>query len=135
MKRNASTVVSARRREDARQIAENVTGFFCIRADWSKAEIATPANNIRHQPDRSGTRQQLLQGGIQAGRCGAVSAAEGALSHPPFGERGGAYPVDRRGCGDRAISSAGDRVAVWEWLRGCYFWQAPRRCGLVRASS
>lgn len=31
-------------REDARQIAENVTGFFSVLAEWSRAEIPTPAN-------------------------------------------------------------------------------------------
>ena len=32
-------------REDARQIAENVTGFFSILADWSRVEIPAPAND------------------------------------------------------------------------------------------
>jgi hypothetical protein len=32
-------------REDARQIAENVTGFFSILAEWSRAEIRVPAND------------------------------------------------------------------------------------------
>ena len=31
--------------EDARQIAENVTGFFSILAQWSRAEMPTPAND------------------------------------------------------------------------------------------
>ena len=31
-------------REDARQIAENVTGFFAILAEWSRAELPAPAN-------------------------------------------------------------------------------------------
>ena len=31
--------------EDARQIAENVTGFFSILAEWSRAEMPTPAND------------------------------------------------------------------------------------------
>ena len=31
--------------EDARQIAENVTGFFSILAEWSGAEIPSPAND------------------------------------------------------------------------------------------
>jgi hypothetical protein len=31
--------------EDARQIAENVTGFFSILADWSRVEIPAPAND------------------------------------------------------------------------------------------
>ena len=31
--------------EDARQIAENVTGLFSILAEWSPAEIPTPAND------------------------------------------------------------------------------------------
>jgi hypothetical protein len=32
-------------REDARQIAENFTGFFAILAEWSKAEMSSPAND------------------------------------------------------------------------------------------
>lgn len=32
-------------REDARQIVENVTGFFAILAEWSRAEMPDPAND------------------------------------------------------------------------------------------
>ena len=32
-------------REDARQIVENVTGFFSILAEWSRAETPELANN------------------------------------------------------------------------------------------
>ena len=32
-------------REDARQIVENVTGFFAILAEWSRAEMPLPAND------------------------------------------------------------------------------------------
>ena len=32
-------------REDARQIAENVTGFFTVLAEWSRAEVPSPAND------------------------------------------------------------------------------------------
>jgi len=32
-------------REDARQIVENVTGFFSILAEWSRAEMTVPAND------------------------------------------------------------------------------------------
>jgi hypothetical protein len=32
-------------REDARQIAENVTGFFSILAEWSRAERPVPASD------------------------------------------------------------------------------------------
>ena len=32
-------------REDARQIVENVTGFFGILIEWSRAEIPVPAND------------------------------------------------------------------------------------------
>ena len=32
-------------REDARQIAENVTGFFALLAKWSRAETPAPAND------------------------------------------------------------------------------------------
>ena len=31
--------------EDARQIAENVIGFFAILAEWSRAELSAPAND------------------------------------------------------------------------------------------
>jgi len=43
-------------REDARQIAENVTDFFSVLAEWSKAESATPANDIRHRPQQQRRR-------------------------------------------------------------------------------
>jgi hypothetical protein len=32
--------------EDARQIAENVTGFFAVLAEWSRAELPSPANDV-----------------------------------------------------------------------------------------
>ena len=32
-------------REDCRQIVENLTGFFGLLADWSRAEMASPAND------------------------------------------------------------------------------------------
>ena len=31
--------------EDARQIAENVNGFFAILAEWSSVELPAPAND------------------------------------------------------------------------------------------
>ena len=44
--------------EDARQIAENVTGFFAILAEWSRAEMPRPgercwkAHRLRQQGGR-----------------------------------------------------------------------------------
>jgi hypothetical protein len=32
-------------REDARQIIENITGFFSILAEWSRAEMLSPLND------------------------------------------------------------------------------------------
>ena len=32
-------------REDARQIVENLTGFFGVLAEWSRAELPVPAND------------------------------------------------------------------------------------------
>jgi hypothetical protein len=32
--------------EDARQIVENVTGFFAILTEWSRAEMPAPANDL-----------------------------------------------------------------------------------------
>ena len=37
-------------REDARQIAENVTGFFTILTVWSRAEMPVPANDTTKPP-------------------------------------------------------------------------------------
>lgn len=34
-------------REDARQIAENVTGFFAVLAEWSRAETPVEGNDTR----------------------------------------------------------------------------------------
>ena len=42
-------------REDARQIAENVTGFFTILAEWSRAVMSAPANDT-DRPSASSTR-------------------------------------------------------------------------------
>jgi hypothetical protein len=39
-------------REDARQIAENVTGFFGLLAEWSRAETPSPSNDAA-KPDAS----------------------------------------------------------------------------------
>ena len=41
-------------REDARQIAENVAGFFAILAEWSRAEMPAPANDTA-EPSTSDT--------------------------------------------------------------------------------
>ena len=42
-------------REDARQIAENVTGFFAILAEWSRAErLATANDNNAHVAPNGG---------------------------------------------------------------------------------
>jgi hypothetical protein len=32
-------------REDARQIAENMIGFFSVMAEWSRTELPSPAND------------------------------------------------------------------------------------------
>jgi hypothetical protein len=39
-------------REDARQIAENVTGFFNVLAEWSRAELLRPPANDNGLPRR-----------------------------------------------------------------------------------
>jgi chemotaxis regulatin CheY-phosphate phosphatase CheZ len=31
--------------DDARQIAENIAGFFSVLAEWSRAEMPSPAND------------------------------------------------------------------------------------------
>jgi hypothetical protein len=37
-------------REDARQIVENVTGFFSVLAEWSRVEMPVPANDNTAPP-------------------------------------------------------------------------------------
>jgi hypothetical protein len=44
-------------REDARQIAENVTGFFAILAEWSRADIPVTANDTAEPPTSSPNRR------------------------------------------------------------------------------
>jgi hypothetical protein len=43
--------------EDARQIVENVTGFFGILSEWSRAEISAPTNDTS-EPGADGIEQQ-----------------------------------------------------------------------------
>ena len=44
--------------EDARQIAENMTGFFSVLAEWSRAELPSPANDTGKPdaPENGGAR-------------------------------------------------------------------------------
>jgi hypothetical protein len=42
-------------REDARQIVENVTGFFSILHEWSRAESVAAANDNRERSSGHGT--------------------------------------------------------------------------------
>ena len=47
-------------REDAREIAENVTGFFAILAEWSLVERLAAANdnNAQAGPESGGVRHE-----------------------------------------------------------------------------
>ena len=58
-------------REDARQIAENVTGFFAILAEWSRAETPVPANDMRKPStsDAGDVRREKKAGGGWTARC------------------------------------------------------------------
>jgi len=40
--------------EDARQLAENVTGFFSVLIEWSRAEMPVPANDPTQTPFSAG---------------------------------------------------------------------------------
>jgi hypothetical protein len=44
-------------REDARQIVENVTGFFSILHKWSRAETLVTANDNRERSSVDGTAE------------------------------------------------------------------------------
>ena len=45
-------------RDEAKQIATNVTGFFSILAEWSRFELRVPANDNSNEltPDDEGVR-------------------------------------------------------------------------------
>ena len=45
-------------RDEAKQIAANVTGFFSILAEWSRAQLPVPANDNTNgpPPDDEGAR-------------------------------------------------------------------------------
>jgi hypothetical protein len=45
-------------REDARQIAESVTGYFSILAEWSRADMPFPANDTGHPAASNRTEVQ-----------------------------------------------------------------------------
>jgi hypothetical protein len=55
--------------EDARQIAENVTGFFTILAEWSRAEVAIPANDndVPLETSNSTKKEQPVAGADRGG--------------------------------------------------------------------
>jgi hypothetical protein len=57
--------------EDARQISENVTGFFAILAEWSRAEIPVPANDTAEPAtsDAGEVRHEKKAGGGWMARC------------------------------------------------------------------
>jgi hypothetical protein len=55
-------------REDARQIAENVTGFFSILADWSRAEIPVNDNNLH--PQATEKKHEEHSGDVEQGERG-----------------------------------------------------------------
>jgi hypothetical protein len=57
-------------REDARQIAENVAGFFTLLAEWSRAEMPIPANDDGAPLETSDITKegQPIAGSDQGGR-------------------------------------------------------------------
>ena len=60
-------------REDARQIAENVTGFFAILAKWSRAEMPAAVNDNNLQPQASEKKHEKRSGEIiEQGERGRV---------------------------------------------------------------
>jgi hypothetical protein len=66
-------------REDSRQIVENITGFFCILAEWSQAEMAS-----RRTIPTSPIVTEQLDGPLDAivnleARCPQVGPADLAL--------------------------------------------------------
>ncbi len=58
-------------REDARQIAENFTGFFAVLAEWFRAETPAPANDTVKLSisDIGDVRREKKAGGGWTARC------------------------------------------------------------------
>ena len=56
-------------REDARQIAENVTGFFTTLAKWSRAEMSA-VNDNNLQPKANEKEDEKRSGEIEQGERG-----------------------------------------------------------------
>jgi hypothetical protein len=44
--------------EDARQIVKNVTGFFNILVEWTRAEMPRPANDDGLRPESGGAESE-----------------------------------------------------------------------------
>jgi hypothetical protein len=77
-------------REDARQIAENVTGFFAVLAEWSRAETPVPRTTPASRPPP-----------VPA-RCAMKAIAEGLGGRKAGGGWTARWPAhdDRDGGGD-----------------------------------
>jgi hypothetical protein len=58
------------RREDARQIVENVTGFFATLAKWSRAEMSAAVNDNNLRPKASEKEDEKRSGEIEQGERG-----------------------------------------------------------------
>ena len=65
------------RREDARQVVENITGFFAILAEWSRAETLAPAKDSG-EPAKTTT---------SSGGCGMTAET---IAKAPDGREAGA---------------------------------------------
>ena len=57
-------------REDARQIAENVTGFFAVLAKWSRAEMPAAVNDNNLRPKTTEKEDEKRSGEIEQGERG-----------------------------------------------------------------
>ena len=73
-------------REDARQITENVTGFFSLLAEWSKAEIATPASDRRYNPTAATPARCAMRAETIAKALGGRKVGGGWMARCPAHE-------------------------------------------------
>jgi hypothetical protein len=55
--------------EDARQIAENITGFFSVLVEWSRAERSTPANGSAYQGQTTASGLKTMGNPPGKGQC------------------------------------------------------------------
>ena len=72
-------------RENARQIAQNVTGFFTVLSEWSRAEVPSPANNTGKATPPKNWRPTMTPESLSKPGGGDVRDRRVRVARPPLG--------------------------------------------------